>query len=286
MRNIPGLIKWATAYLEQNQVIKPRLNAEQLLSHCTGRSRVDLYAYPEWPVTKEISEAFERVVMRRAGHEPLQYITGIKWFRYLELAVDPRVLIPRPETEMLVEKAIETIAKMPGHPLVADIGTGSGCIALSIAKECPAAVVHATDRHKAALEVAKANAERSGLSEIILFHAGDLLDAVPRDLLGKFQAIVSNPPYVSEPEFLSLPSEVREHEPRHSLVSGPSGTEIQLRLMEEAPGWLDEGGWLLIEGGEHQVVELAERAITLGYAHAEVIQDLNAVPRILKMQAA
>jgi release factor glutamine methyltransferase len=278
---IPELIGWATAYLGENQVIKPRLNAEHILSHVSGRSRVDLYAYPEWPVPEEIRESFEAAVRRRAGHEPLQYITGVKGFRRIELKVDPRVLIPRPETEMLVEKAIETIGKMSGHPVVADIGTGSGCIALSIAKECPAAVLHATDKYPDALLVARANADGLGMEDIVIFHTGDLLDALPPDL--QCNVIVSNPPYVSEEEFSSLPIEVREHEPKHSLVAGPLGTEVHSRLMEQAADRLVEGGYLLMEGGEHQVAVLAESAGELGYSRTEIIEDFNSLPRIVKM---
>jgi release factor glutamine methyltransferase len=283
-QDIPGLIRWATALLDENRIIKPRLNAEQILSYCTGRSRVDLYAYPEWPVPKDIGEAFRDAVRRRAGHEPLQYITGSKGFRRIELAVDPRVLIPRPETEMLVEKAIETIGRMRGHPLVVDIGTGSGCIALSIARECPAAIVHATDWYVDALQVAKENAAALGLEDIIIFHAGDLFHALPADLAGGLQLVVSNPPYISESEFEILPAEVREHEPRHSLVAGPVGTEFHDRLIEESPRWLAEGGWLMMEAGEHQVAGLADRARGLGYAQVEEIRDLNGLPRIVKMR--
>jgi release factor glutamine methyltransferase len=279
---IPQLLGWATSYLDENRVIKPRLNAEQLLSHISGRSRVDLYAYPDWPVPGEIREAFETAVRRRAGHEPLQYITGRKGFRHIELEVDPRVLIPRPETEMLAEKAIELIAEMPGHPVVADIGTGSGCIALSIAKECPAAVIYATDGYPGALEVAKSNASRLGMDDIVIFHAGDLLVALPRGM--NCDLIVSNPPYVSESEFSELPIEVREHEPRHSLVAGPLGTEVHRRLMEQAAERLVEGGWLLMEGGEGQMDSLARQSLNLGYRYVETIADLNAMPRIIKMQ--
>lgn len=282
--NVLGLIKWATGYLSESDVIKPRLNAEQILSHYSGRSRVDLYAYPEWPVPTNVREAFEQAVRRRAGHEPLQYIVGFKGFRHLEFSVDPRVLIPRPETETLVETALEIAKGLPGHPVVVDIGTGSGCIALSIARECPAAVVHASDICPEALEVAMENAQRLSLDGIILFHLGDLLGALPEELRGQCQLIVSNPPYISELEFPLLPPEVRRHEPRESLVAGPLGTEIHLRLMEEASSWLSRGGWLVMEGGEHQVGALVERAGAQGYSQPRVIHDLNRLPRIIEMQ--
>lgn len=279
---VPALLQWATEYLRRHGVSKPRLNAEQILSHCTGRSRVELYAFPENPVPAGMRRSFIQAVRRRSRHEPLQYIVGCKGFRYLELAVDRRVLIPRPETEMLVERALTLLQKMGGHPLVVDVGTGSGCIALSLAKEFPAAVVHATDISRDALEAARENAARSGLEGLVEFHSGDCLDALPRSLRGKFNLVVSNPPYIREDDFVLLPPEVREHEPRQALVAGPLGVEMHLRLLEEAPAWLAPGGWLLMEGSEDQVGWLARLALEMGYASVEVHPDLNGRPRMVQ----
>jgi release factor glutamine methyltransferase len=263
----------------------PRLNAEHLLAHCTGRSRVDLYAYPEREISTSQRRAFALGVRRRASREPLQYILGSKGFRYLELAVDRRVLIPRPETEMLVERALGLIRMAGGHPVVVDVGTGSGCIALSICRECPGAVVHATDICGLALEAARANSIRLGLAGLPSFHLGDLLDALPPELQGRCDLIVSNPPYVREGDFTSLPPEVREHEPYHSLVAGPLGVEKHLLLMRQAPWWLAPGGWLLMEGAEDQMEELAPRAEEMGYREIGVQEDLNRRPRIIEMRA-
>jgi release factor glutamine methyltransferase len=282
---VPGLIKWAAARLEENGVIKPRLNAEILLAHCTGRTRIELYAYPERPVPTGEREAFEAAVGRRAGHEPLQYITGLKGFRYLELAVDPRVLIPRPETEMLVQIALLRLSSLPGHPTVVDVGTGSGCIALSLARECPAAVVHATDICDEALEVAEENALRLGLDGAVLLHGGDLLDALDGGLAGSIDMIVSNPPYVSERDYPTLPPEVRLHEPYRALVAGPLGTEVQLRLVMQAARWLAPGGWLMMEGGGDQMEALGEEAASCGYSEINVLKDLNGVPRVVEMRS-
>lgn len=279
---VQRLITWAVEVMEDSEVVKPRLNAEQLLQHCTGRSRVELYAYPERPVTEEQREAFTAAVRRRALREPLQFITGSKGFRYLELAVDGRALIPRPETEVLVERAVGWLRGVPGHPAVADVGTGSGCIALSIAEECPAAVVHATDISVDALAVARANAARLGMDGVVDFHLGDLLDALPAELKGKLDLVVSNPPYVREGDFQSLPPEVKEHEPYISLVAGPAGTEVHLRLMRQARDWLAPAGLLLMEGGEDQVEYLAAEAAGLGYGSAAVHSDLNGRPRIVE----
>jgi release factor glutamine methyltransferase len=282
--DILGLINWASRYLEGSGVIKPRLNAEHLLSHCTGRSRTELYAYYDRPVSSQEREGFAVLLRRRAAHEPLQYITGLKGFRYLELAVDNRVLIPRPETEMLVERAVCVLGAAPGHPVTVDVGTGSGCIALSLARECPAAVVCATDVSEEALEVARANARNLELDAVVSFHLGDLLDALQGELSGKIDLIVSNPPYVREDDFSSLPPEVREHEPYISLVAGPSGTEMHLRLMQQAPRWLAPHGRLLMEGGEDQVHGLAREAARFGYGSAEVHGDLNGRPRIVELR--
>lgn len=280
----PGLIRWAADFLEANGIIKPRLNAEQLLCHCTGRDRVHLYAYPEKPVSEREKRSFIAAVRRRASREPLQYIVGRKGFRRLELAVDPRVLIPRPETEMMVERAGEILGHIPGHPVVVDVGTGSGCVALSIAGEHPAAVVHATDISPAALEVAAGNALRLGLDGVVVFHHGDLLEALPAELRGRCDLILSNPPYIREADFPRLPPEVREHEPYGSLVAGPRGTEVHLRLMRRADEWLSPRGRLLMEGGEDQVGTLAEEAERMGYVAVRVLPDLNGRPRMVEMR--
>ncbi len=277
-----GLIAWATGVLSRQGVERPRLNAELLLAHCTGRSRVDLYACPERPLSRAEREEFVAAVARRASREPLQYITGRKGFRYLELEVDPRVLIPRPETELLAQRAVELASAAGGRPVVVDVGTGSGCVALSVARECPAAAVFATDISPDALEVARSNAVREGLDGVVAFRRGDLLEALEEGLRGKLDLVVSNPPYIREGEFPTLPPEVREHEPRTALVAGPAGTEVHLRLMEQALSWLAPHGCLLMEGGADQVEELAMRAVRMGYAEARTHRDLNGLPRVVE----
>ncbi|MDI6873616.1 peptide chain release factor N(5)-glutamine methyltransferase [Candidatus Solincola sp.] len=279
---IPALLSWAARFLERRGVSKPRLNAERLLSYCTGRTRVELYAYPERPLQREEMRAFMRAVVRRSRREPLQYITGTAVFRYLELAVDARVLIPRPETEMVVERALVLLRERGGHPVVVDVGTGSGCIALSLARECPAAVVHATDVDPRALSVARENACRLGMDGVVRFHLGDCLSALPDTLRGALDLVVSNPPYVREEDLEALPPEVREHEPRSALVAGPRGTEVHEKLLGEATYWLAPGGWLLMEGGEDQVGDLAGLARDMGYVAVRVHEDLNGRPRMVE----
>lgn len=281
---VPRSIEWASRYLEERGVLHPRLNAELLLAHVTGKSRVELYARPEAEIPPDRLVLFGELVRRRGFREPLQYIVGRKGFRYLELVVDRRVLIPRPETEVLVERALELLRSMRGrHPVVVDVGTGSGCIALSICRECPQSQVYATDISEDALQVARLNASLAGLEGLISFHLGDLLSPLPPGMKGRCDLVVSNPPYVSERDYPCLPEEVREHEPRVSLVAGPSGMEVHLRLMEQAPEWLAPGGFLLMEMGEDQGEELKRAARELGYSHVRVHQDLCGRPRVLEL---
>ena len=183
---------------------------------------------------------------------------------------------------MLVEVAVRRLRAAPGHPLVVDVGTGSGCIALSLARECPAAVVYATDISADALAVARGNAGRLGMDGLVSFRQGDLCGALDAELSGKIDLIVCNPPYIREGDFPSLPPEVREHEPYISLVAGPEGTEIHLRLMEQALLWLAPCGRMLVEGGEDQVTALARAALAMGYGEAEVHPDLTGRPRMVE----
>ena len=281
-QRVPELLCWAENYLEKQGIYKPRLNAELMLSHCSGRSRVDLYAHPEMEISPEARQAFIRCVHRRAAREPLQYVTGISGFRRLELAVDGRVLIPRPETEMLVERALEILREAEGHPLVVDVGTGSGCIALSLAKEHPEAVVHATDGSGEALQAARENSSRLGMEGLVEFHLGDLLRALPAWMLGRIDLVVSNPPYVREADFPALPPEVREHEPRAALVAGPRGTEVHARLVDQSLSWLSPGGRLLMECGEDQVEEVCRLMESAGYAEVSCGKDLTGRPRMVE----
>ncbi|MBC7247240.1 MAG: peptide chain release factor N(5)-glutamine methyltransferase [Actinobacteria bacterium] len=285
-RRVRELLEWAEAYLERYGIYKPRLNAELLLSHCAGCGRAELYARPEMEMSAAARRAFFRCVRRRAGREPLQYVTGVSGFRRLELAVDGRVLIPRPETEMLVERALEILRGEGGHPLVVDVGTGSGCIALSLAKEHPQAVVHATDGSGEALQAARENASRLGMEGVVDFHRGDLLRALPPRLEGRIDLVVSNPPYVREADFPLLPPEVREHEPRVALVAGPGGTEVHARLAEQALSWLAPGGCLLMECGEDQAEELCRMLENLGYAAVRKGDDLTGRPRMVEGRRA
>lgn len=199
-------------------------------------------------VPPQLAERAWSSIRRRAAREPLQYILGSQEFRGLEIHVTQDVLIPRPESELLVDETIRSVAKCPA-PVIADVGTGSGCLAVAIARERPGARIYATDISAAALVVARGNAERHGVARRIDFIQGDLLTAfLPTDR-GMFDAIVANPPYIAEPELGALPPEVSRYEPAQALAAGPDGLMFYRRLFEEAPPRLRREGWLILELG-------------------------------------
>jgi release factor glutamine methyltransferase len=272
----------AASWLEGEGVISPRLNAEALLSESTGLSRVELYVHYQRPLRRREAEAFLSLLLRRLAHEPLQYILGRRGFRRLELEVDPRVLIPRPETELLVERALQKMAEDPSLEVVLDLGTGSGNIALAVAQENPAATVIATDVSPGALAVAERNAARNGLAGRVRFLGGDLFAALPAELRGRIHLLLSNPPYVSAKDYGELPPEVRDFEPPAALRSDGAGTLFHLRILDGARDWLAPGGWVILEGGADQVPGLREEALKRGFGRVEALYDLNGLPRFLE----
>lgn len=277
------LINKATALLEEKGIISPRLNAETLLSEATGMTRVELYANFDRPVPPAEVERFRALLRRRLSHEPLQYITGRRGFRRLCLKVNPDVLIPRPETELMVDRALQKMAEDPSLKVVLDLGTGSGCVALSVARECGRAEVHATDISEEALAVAGENAAENGLGERVRFYSGDLFEPLPPKLRGGIHLVLSNPPYVTPRDYGRLPLEVREHEPRLALLAGDDeGTRFHFRILDESREWLAPGGWLIMEGGEAQMEPVAERALAMGYRRVEVLYDYNGMPRFVE----
>lgn len=280
------LIKKATALLEEKGVISPRLNAETLLAEATGMSRVELYTNFEKLLSAAETERFRVLLRRRLAHEPLQYITGRRGFRHLSLEVDPAVLIPRPETESLVERALQKMEEDPSRGVVLDLGTGSGCIALAVAQENTRAQVHASDISAAALEVAKRNAAGNGLEGRVQFYQGDLFASLPVGMRGAIHMILSNPPYISTREYDELPPEVKEHEPRLALLADEEGTCFHYRILEEAADWLAPGGWVILEGGAPQMSLLKERALKTGYERVEILYDLNGLARFLEASRA
>ena len=254
----------ATDALRAAGVESPRLDAELLLAEATGRDRARIAAEPEVGLDPSAGRAFAASVRRRIAREPLAYIIGRKGFRHLELAVDPRALIPRPETELLVEIALE---RRPATVL--DVGTGCGAVALAIADELPQARVVATDSSAAALELAAANAARHGLGERVELVAGTL----PRGRA--FDLVVANLPYVPEPEWERLEPEITRYEPRQALVAGPDGLDAIRALLAERP----DCAAIALEVGTGQAAAVEALVAAAGFAHAERRRDLAGIER-------
>ncbi len=277
------LIEWTVPYFKEKGIDGARLDAEVLLAHALGTSRLQLYVHYDEPVDPEALASYRKLVSRRAKREPLKYIVGRTEFLSLPLALDDRVLIPRPETELLAERAIEVLGSElpPGPKIVLDVGTGSGAIALAIAKNLPDVLVHATDTSPGALEVAETNARELGVGDQVVFGQGDLLEPVI-ELAGRVHLMVSNPPYVSESEYEGLAPELA-FEPRSALIAGPTGLEVIEKLVRAAPGMLVPGGLLLCEIGAGQaggVKELVEE--TGAYESIVFRRDYADIERIVE----
>jgi release factor glutamine methyltransferase len=265
----------AVQQLTDAHVGSPRLNAEILLMFVLNSDRAYLYAHPERELTPEEDTRYREALARRASGVPSQYITGHQEFWGLDFIVTPAVLIPRPETEHLIE-AVLPLAKALPCPRIADVGTGSGCIAITLAPELPEAEIYATDISAAALEIARANATRHKQHARIKFHETDLLRGLPSNY---FDFVVSNPPYVGESEEDAVQLEVRKHEPRTAIFAGPRGTEVIERLIPEARAALRPGGRLLMEisGTIAESVEALLRA----WGEVNMLPDLQGISRIV-----
>lgn len=258
----------------------PRLDAELLLAAALGADRAELFRRPERPLTVAEMERFERYLRRREAREPVAYIRGVRAFRTIELEVTPDVLIPRPETETLVDVALEALAGVPAEPLALDVGTGSGCVALALAAENPFVHVIATDASEAVAEVARRNAARLGLATRVDVLTGDLLDPLPPRQ--RFDVVVSNPPYIPAAEYDALEVNVREYEPRAALFGGEDGLDVYRRLVPRTAARLRPGGTLALEVGAGQSAAVRALLDTDGsFAPAAERPDLSGVPRVV-----
>jgi release factor glutamine methyltransferase len=275
---LKAALESAIKNLDESAVGSPRLNAETLLMFTLGCDRAYLYAHPERELTTDEDARFWAAIRERAAGKPSQYITGHQEFWGLDLIVSPAVLIPRPETEHIVETVLELTRGAKSDKLrMVDVGTGSGAIALALAHEFPHAEIHATDISDAALEIAHINAARLQMKDRVQFHHGDLLAPFTPDQ--KFDFIVCNPPYVSELHPEDVQKQVREHEPKVAVFSGPTGFEVYERLIPQAAAHLSSGGWLVMEIGFS--IEAKIRALLSQWSEIRVTNDLHGIPRVV-----
>ncbi len=282
----------AIALLGREGVGSARMNGETLMMFTLGCDRAYLYTHPERELTVDEQARFDEVVAKRASGYPSQYITGHQEFWGLDLIVNPSVLIPRPETEHIVEVVIEIARKEgptsanrrqmwgtegPGRPKLVDVGTGSGAIALALAKELPKAEVMATDVSPEALEVAKVNAARLELESRVRFLQSDVLDEVIRD--GTFDFVVSNPPYVALSEADKVQDVVKKFEPRQAVFAGEHGLDVIRKLIPQAHAALGRGGYLVMEIGFSMSEQVM--GIMQGFEDVHAVPDLAGIPRVV-----
>lgn len=287
MPTIAKAIAEGAARLRSSQVDQERRTAGVLLSHVLGFDRTQLLTRSEEQIAGPDYDAYLRLVARRAAGEPQQYITGHQEFCGLDFLVTPSVLIPRPETEFLIERVIELVIDFPGEQdrLIVDIGTGSGCIAISLARHLPQARVVATDISSGALEVARANAVRHGVQNRIQFIEGDALEPLSRfKLEGAVDVLASNPPYVEEATSELVQREVREWEPHTALFAGADGLDFYRRLLPDAPHYLKPGGYLVCEIGYRQLDAILRLIDSSEFEFVDVTRDLQGWPRTLAMR--
>ena len=280
-RKVLELLTLSTDYLKKAGVDTPRLDAEVLLAYCLGLERIWLYVYHDRPVTEEELNCYRRLIARRGKHCPVAYLTGEKEFMSLSFHVTPDVLIPRPDTEILVESVITRVsASFPeGEVRIVDIGTGSGAIAVSLAHLLPHVSVMALDISPKALTIAEDNAQRHGVASRCRFIRSDLLSGLPPGY--QAHVLVSNPPYISLPQWEELPRSVREYEPEIALKAGADGLDFYRRIFQEAPPYLLPGGYLFLEIGAGQREAVCQLGMAKGWNLEEVHKDHAGIERVL-----
>lgn len=284
-REVRAALQTGIARLEKCNVPSAARAAELLLMHVIERDRAWLYAHPEHELTPEETAAYEQLIGRRCQGVPTQYLTGGQEFWGLEFEVGPGVLIPRPETEHVIEEALARLGPRRANPLrIADVGTGSGCIAIALARELPQAEIVATDISPLALEYARKNAERHGVSRQLQFVETNLLDAcldtVDR-LQKRFDLIVSNPPYVALDDAQTLPREVREHEPTEALFAGDQGLHFYPPLIEAAARALSADGIFVTEIGYNAAARVFSLLPAPPWSGVCVARDLAGINRVI-----
>lgn len=285
MPTITQAINEGASQLKASGVEQDRRTAGVLLAHVLGIDRTHLLTKSNEHITGPQYEDYFKLIQRRAAGEPLQYITGHQEFYGLDFRVTPAVLIPRPETEFLVERIINLMDDSMTSPLIVDVGTGSGCIAVTLAVNVPRARVIATDLSGAALEVARTNAERHGANDRIEFLQGDLVEPLEaHHLENSVDVLASNPPYVNEQNAELIQREVRDWEPREALFGGVEGLDFYRRLLVEGLTFVRPGGYMIFEIGYNQLDAITEIIAALEWELVDVVNDLQGIPRTVTLR--
>jgi release factor glutamine methyltransferase len=297
---IGGILRWTTDYLREKQVPEPRASAEVLLAHSLGLTRLDLYLQHDQPLTPEELARFRALVVRRRQGEPVAYIVGYKEFWSLDFLITPAVLIPRPETETLVEATLEVMKEReggdggptaPGPPPLksptplplwgCEVGVGSGAVAIALAKALPQMTWLGLDFSGPALAVARENARRHGVAHRLHLCRANLLAPLKPD--ARFALMVANPPYVSQVDWEALPRGIREFEPKEALLGGENGLDLLRPLAREAHAYLAPGGWLALELGPDQAGPISRALEETGaYDQLNLVKDLAGIDRVVR----
>ena len=277
---IGRILKWTEEYFGQKGVESPRLDAEVMLSHVLGKQRIYLYVHFDEPLQAEELAAYRTMIKQRIDRVPVAYILGEKEFMGLAFKVTPDTLVPRPDTEILVQAAVDRLKQWTDADVrLADIGTGSGAICLSVLSMLDNIVADTVDISSAARAVAEENAAALGLSERVTFHTGDLLAPIREQ---QFTAILSNPPYIPEADIQGLAPEVRCKEPMTALSGGKDGLDFYCRLCDEAPAMLTDDGFMAFEVGIHQATEVAQLAEASPLiVRTEILKDYAGIDRVV-----
>lgn len=278
---VKTILDWIEGYLTQHGDEHPRLSAQWLVADALSCTRLDLYTDLGRPLTSQERDVLRKYTKRRAAGEPLQYITGTTDFRFLTLEVSPGVLIPRPETEVLVSAALDALDACEEDILVVDLGTGSGNIACALASELPNAYVFATDISPKACTLAVHNVEALGLQERVVVLESDLGSAFPQDKYGMVDLVISNPPYIPRAVLATLDAEVADFEPVLALDGGPDGLDVYRRVLSFAQQALRTGGVLAVELHETCLEQARELASAVGFRNIAVVEDLAKKPRVI-----
>jgi release factor glutamine methyltransferase len=284
LKTVRELIQATAAYLEEKGIASPRLNAERLLGDVLGLARIDLYLQHDRPVTPAELDRYRDYVRRRAAGVPLQTLIGLTEFYSRSFRVEPGVFIPRPETEILVEECVRLLTLPESRlvaPLAVEVGTGTGVIAISLAAEIPALEVWATDVNPAAVQLAERNARRLGVASRVHVLEGDLFAPLPTRLAGRYDLLVSNPPYVRQDAIDDLPVEVAKHDPREALDGGRDGLTFYRALAAGLDRWLQSDGAVAVEIGADQDAPVTEIFHRAGCRDVQVVRDFNDLPRVV-----